>query len=344
MKGNLHVVVPTTSHFLSTQMPFTVRDTSLSVVHRGQIGQSVALDEGVYSVDTMSLTGVPHSVAVTITAGETTVLDAESPTAPHDDAEDRLREHDRKLYSQSTPRLKVRAESGCEISRDDAFEVEIAPTSKEPVEVPTVIVDSAGQRVRMSVPLNPRGHDAGERECLLRITSEDGVPALTMTFASGRTVSKAVEGLVRHRTVTDAGEMFDTASNLLLHKYSDPAGATLGALALHGMGRLAERLEWVGNLAKSFPWIPDGRIVHAALRQRSDDRASRVEGLYELLDASLQRPMYTDGLSLAMELLRRWPDDEEVKARRKHLEHLADLAAYADWNSINLATRLGRSG
>jgi hypothetical protein len=47
--------------------------------------------------------------------------------------------------------------------------------------------------------------------------------------------------------------------------------------------------------------------------------------------------MYTDGLSLAMELLRRWPDEESLPARTDRLASLARYSAYADWDSINLS-------
>jgi hypothetical protein len=143
---------------------------------------------------------------------------------------------------------------------------------------------------------------------------------------------------MRHRTAGEAGYMFDVAADLLLHKYSDPAGATLGALALHSMGRLGERDSWVQNLADDFPWIPDGQIVHAALLANSPDAQVRLDGLLKLLHSCQRRPMYTDGLSLGMELLRHWPDGAMEDERRTCLRGLADLAAYADWHSLNLTT------
>jgi hypothetical protein len=190
----------------------------------------------------------------------------------------------------------------------------------------------------MSVPLNPSGKSDEERKCVLRSVDEGGAARLRMAFGPGRTISRAVEGLMRHRTAGEAGYMFDQAAHLLLHKYSDPAGATLGALALHSMGRLGERDSWVQNLADDFPWIPDGQIVHAALLAHSHDSKARLNGLTRLVNACRRRPMYTDGLSLGMELLRHWPDDAMEDERHKCLEGLADLAAYADWHSLNLTT------
>jgi hypothetical protein len=61
-----------------------------------------------------------------------------------------------------------------------------------------------------------------------------------------------------------------------------------------------------------------------------------------MLNATLNRPLYTDGLSLAMELLRRWPDDDpgSLEQRKKHLQGLAHLWANAEWDSVSLTTEL----
>jgi hypothetical protein len=103
------------------------------------------------------------------------------------------------------------------------------------------------------------------------------------------------------------------------------------------MGRTGEHPQWLANLARDFPWLPDGRILLAALLMKEAEPARRQPGLDALLSATTQRPMYTDGLSLAMELLRRWPDDESLPARTERLTELAKYSAYADWDSVNLS-------
>ena len=84
-------------------------------------------------------------------------------------------------------------------------------------------------------------------------------------------------------------------------------------------------------------WLPDGQILYAALLMKDPDPERQHEGLDLLLPATTKRPLYTDGLSLAMELLRRWPDDESLPARTDRLAYLASYSAYADWDSINLS-------
>ncbi len=63
-----------------------------------------------------------------------------------------------------------------------------------------------------------------------------------------------------------------------------------------------------------------------------------------LLGAAQGRPMFTDGLSLALRLLRAWPSEggrDRADERREAMERLADLSAWADWDAINLTTVTG---
>jgi hypothetical protein len=110
---------------------------------------------------------------------------------------------------------------------------------------------------------------------------------------------------------------------------------------LHRFGRLHEKQDWVENLSRDFDWLPDGRILCAALLQRDDDASERDRGLDLLLNATERRPLYTDGLSLGLELLRRWPGEERSAERRERLERLAEYSAAADWESIALTTAVG---
>jgi len=130
--------------------------------------------------------------------------------------------------------------------------------------------------------------------------------------------------------------LLDQASRLLADKYEDPAAATLGGLTLHRLGHLTERADWVENLARDFPWLPDGQVLLAALLLEHADRDELNRGLQLLLAASQRRPMYTDGISLMMELLRRWPDEGSEPSRRARLQGLAGTTKDLDWNAVSL--------
>ncbi len=194
----------------------------------------------------------------------------------------------------------------------------------------------------VSLALNPaeRGEDE-LRRCRVRVRQVAGEPDRPVaTFSHERRVSRLIEGVVRHHQLGSA-DMIREASELLLHKYHDPPAAALGGLTLHRLGRLHGRQDWVENLARDFPWLPDGQVLCAALLMRDDDPAERDRGLDLLLAATRQRPLYTDGLSLATDLLRRWPGDAHERARTHRLEGLADLACTADWDAVMLTHREG---
>ena len=76
----------------------------------------------------------------------------------------------------------------------------------------------------------------------------------------------------------------------------------------------------------------------------SDD-TERARGLGLLLDATEARPLYTDGMSLATDLLRRWPvaegadgADGRAGERTERLERLAAYSCVTDWDSVALVT------
>ncbi|OBI65126.1 hypothetical protein A5667_27450 [Mycolicibacterium fortuitum] len=324
------------------------------MVHYGRSqGEPVPLESGLYSVDVILPEGEARSVVVNIEHGSTTHVDladlakiAASPSG----ARLGLPEHDPGRppsagmdVDTNNLRFEVMGQFGCRSIPTPSGQVEIIPAPHKsdeltPARVPVVVVQWIGRETVMSVPVNPRGKTYEDQLCVLTVINEGGLARLRMTFSPQRVVSRAIEGLMRHRTADEIGDQFDVASQLLLEKYSDPAGAALGALALHAMGRMGEHDSWVENLARDFPWIPDGRIVTAARMSLSQDAVVRRRGLSILLNACRQRPMYTDGLSLGMQLLRHWPDDRREAERSECLDGLATLAANTDWNSLNLTT------
>jgi hypothetical protein len=208
--------------------------------------------------------------------------------------------------------------------------------------VPTAMFDVAGRAVNVSLPLNPTAREPSLAGCRVVVVTTGAGPRLRVTFADGRRVSRMVDGLLRNNAVASGLGVLDAATELLLHKYSDPPGAALGGLTLHRMGRLPERRPWVENLARDFPWLPDGRVLCAALLLRDPAKAEQQRGLSMLMGATRKRPLYTDGMSLAMELLRHWPDPRSEHLRRKNLSALAEYSAYADWNSVPLIEYVDR--
>ena len=172
----------------------------------------------------------------------------------------------------------------------------------------------------------------------MEIDLQTAVPRLRVRFTSQRRVGRAVDGLLRHDEVMAGAELLDEAAGLLLDKYADPAAATLGGLTLHRFGRLSQRQDWIENLARDFAWIPDGRILCAALLMYDAAPAEQARGLGLLLDATTSRPLYTDGLALGTDLLRRWPGTDRADERTERLQGLAAYSCVTDWDSVALVT------
>jgi hypothetical protein len=107
---------------------------------------------------------------------------------------------------------------------------------------------------------------------------------------------------------------------------------------LHRLGRLRERPWWVENLARDFAWIPDGRVLLAALLERERDERARMRGLDALVGAAVLRPVFADGRALALKLLRSWPDDDRGDARRQALRTIAAEPGSVDWDAMAYTT------
>lgn len=326
--GYLDVRLKNPSVFLSTNLPYVVRDARHAVVHRGTVGfrEPTPLPAGLYSVALVTATGQQVVDLVQVSPGATT-----SWVVPHDDAGETGPE-DVQLPANA---VRVMAATGCTVVDDDGGGWTFVP-AHDLDSVPTVVLDVAGRVVHVSLPLNPAATAPGLSACTVAVATTSAGPRLRVSFAEGRRVSRMVDGLLRNSAIASGLDVLDAATELLLHKYSDPPGAALGGLTLHRLGRLPERRAWVENLARDFAWLPDGRVLLAALLLRDPAEAERQRGLSMLLDATTKRPLYTDGLSLAMDLLRHWPDPPSHDLRRARLGALSEFSSHADWSSVPL--------
>ncbi len=193
----------------------------------------------------------------------------------------------------------------------------------------------------VSLPVNPRVSewDKGSEGVRVETVAVRGSTRLEIRFGDARQAVTLLDGMIRHHLTVTHSYMVDALASLLLNKFRDPAAAVLGGLTLHRLGRIPDREIWVDDLAREYSWIPDGRILQAALLMFDEEAEERAAGLEILLDATLDRPLYTDGLSLANALLHRWPDVEDRTPLVDRLDGLADLSAAADWRAVALTTR-----
>lgn len=338
-EGTLRVDVDTPSMFLSQSLPVEVRNSRHEVIKKDVSGQSTNLPEGLYSVHVVLPNGERMVQYAQVTEAEPTSLIFEAPTDTARDASG----GGMSFAGEGAVEL-VRA-VGCSAEQSSGLRWRFEPekgsdgSPVEPDAVPTATF-AVGRvsALELSIPINPRQRRPGEGRCHVDAVWESDRWRLRTSFDKKRRVANAVDGMERTGELVGGTAIMKQASELLLYKYQDPPGAALGGLTLHRIGQLEARTEWVENLARDFPWLRDGSILLAALLVK--DEGLRPRGLDALLDATRDRPMFTDGLSLALDLLRRWPGDARHEERQARIETLAPLAAAADWQATNLTVNV----
>lgn len=202
--------------------------------------------------------------------------------------------------------------------------------------VPTATVASGDCRYTISLPIarSPGSSDSSACHLVVDTTTCGGRPDAWV--APERTVTRALQNMLTSGHLSSAAHIADDATEALRDKYADPAGAALGALILHRFGRLERRLDWLHNLAHSFPWLPDGKILLATtlMQQRRDSRQAHALAL----SSAGHRILYTESFSLLLDLLRRWRGPEAGQpAHQQALSLLASQASFVDWSSICLS-------
>lgn len=355
---------------------FVVKDDKFSEVDRGTLGAPLSLPPGLYSVETFAPSGAQLSQLVRVEKGTLAEVQLEEaapsasnrsrPTARRGGRSHRsLKAISREELGDSL--VDARADSDllaalppggllAEPAESEPVTIDTGHgwlsavttdtgwrfTPKDTIDaVPVVRVIRGEQAWDVSLPLNPAGYDL-TRDCtidLIDVPADSTATPFVVGIPAERGVAHFIEGQLNRSTLSADTSALDEATTLLRSKYDDPAAAALAGLTLNRFGLLLERAEWVENLAGDFDWLTDARILLAALLRDDEQRTKRDRGLRMLLTAATERPLYADGLSLALDLLQRWPDDGEAATRTAAIAAYGSLAAYTDWSSVSLVTR-----
>ncbi|MET0072138.1 MAG: hypothetical protein ABW096_19035 [Candidatus Thiodiazotropha sp.] len=335
------------SYFLDSSLPFEVRDAHHRLVKSHSGSTSIELPTGLYTVEAMLPDGGRASQLVQILADEEVPLIFSTEALPAPSQPPTLgavkaippRPGARSLQKHvpGAPGVahKLRDLNECELEEEGPDGWLFVPVSRSPQSTPWVRFSNGTQSIVVSLPLNPVG-GFPDNACRVKAFAAGDEFRYETSFHTERRVATAVQGMLLSGGVLRGANVIKEASNLLLGKYQDPSAAALGGLTLHRLGHLSERQDWVENLARDFKWIPDGRVLLAGLLANDPDPNERERGYRKLLEASFLRPLFTDGLSLLLEMLRRWPDRATWDERRQRLEAISSLASRVDWNALSL--------
>ncbi len=187
-----------------------------------------------------------------------------------------------------------------------------------------IAVLRGGELTWLALPISRHGPET--RGCTLHFDARHRAPRIELPPA--RRVTNALRGMIDSGKLGAAIELADRSTELLAYKYSDPIAAAYGGLMLQRFGALDRHAAWIENLARDFAWLPDGRILLAAVLARREP----ARGREVLLDVTRSPfTVFSDAFSLAVSLLRRWPgDDGRCEAR---LAELAPAIARCDFGA-----------
>ena len=191
--------------------------------------------------------------------------------------------------------------------------------------------------IALPVPWTSFGNEV-EVQLMLKMPSLYGKGEPDYTITIGDPMINSALGYVNNGAVKEAASLisFGAAQDLLFHKMSNPLAATVGGyMLILGLDRKAYRaqsdawMKWVDNLCKWFPWLPDGAVLKAAKYFVLGDKDR--DGAFDALMMSFDRglPVFTFGLNLMLEGMRRFANEGEAEARER-LAVLETLAAAAD--------------
>jgi hypothetical protein len=211
------------------------------------------------------------------------------------------------------------------------------PQNRTPASMPVARLNVMGQELSVSLPVNPRGLGMdGLSACVMTFISHSYGIDVRAGFHPERRVSAAIQNMVdngQFAHATMAAEQ--TAEDMLRSKYEDPVGAALGAIIMYRAGTLSKRSPWLKNLARDFSWLADGKILLASLPQVTNE----TEAASMLLEASQQRPLFTESFSLLLDALRFWSSDHRQDEIAQALQKVAIKAKQVEWSALTLTTR-----
>ncbi len=354
--GQLHVRIDSRSMYFGAKAPYEVRDADMRVVMRGSGQGELELEPGIYQVSAVLEDGGEHSRIVQVEEGETAEvrigLGTPRPEGyPSRGGTPRLRATLRsRSYFQRVgeinegERAAIAPNVGVELTDVDGAEV-LRETrtlwvllAKPDIEaVPAVTLRLGDERLRLSLPTSPGG-GPNLNTCTVRVDETAHGPRAAAWISSERTVANALQNMVGSGHFGHATRMADEATGLLRGKYDDPTGAALGALVLYRAGRLESYRSWLENLCRDFSWLPDGKILLAAMLMDLRDDVDRARALVS--EASAQRVLFTESYSILLGLLRRWPNESERGSWTNDIARLADRSPDTDRDALCLTQRL----
>jgi hypothetical protein len=193
------------------------------------------------------------------------------------------------------------------------------------------------------VPLNvalPANGMTGSEFCRLTVTVK---PLTGVVSLLDNPRMDAAARYMNSGNLEQAGNLASDAESLLQAKKRDPLGAALGGYVLLRLHELPRLHTWADNLAKWFPWLPDGPIIAGEAAALKGNHRRAIASFCEGAQRGL--PVFADGFSMLVSRLREYDHADHPPAASKMLlaevarqnERLLPLSPLIDFARISLA-------
>jgi hypothetical protein len=347
--GEVRIVVRSNSYQLGRSIPLEIRDARLTLVKRTTSGDTVSLLPGPYHLSAVLEDGQDHGQSFKVEAGRKLELSVGLPDDLLDTPGQRRGAWASSIRMRGARRVRGVPVGVLRFKSPELHYAEVVDenesgwllrgqSSARPNSVPYATVESGGVITTISLPLTPSRTET-PNTCVLRIAEGLGTSHISAWMGDDRIVANALQNMVDRGQLSSASEVSDQARDLFQDKYADPSAAALGALVLKKVNRLAPLEDWLENLSRDFSWMPDGTILLAA--SLFERRENMPTALSMMLKASRQRPLFTESYSILLDLLRRWPIENDRQKCETALETLASVASHVDWSSMCFSVRRG---
>jgi hypothetical protein len=354
--GTIQVNLESDSVFFNHNVPIEIRDSQMRLVQQSGRDRQFKLPVGLYQVSAVLEDGHKHNELVQVKADAPTQVVLRAPDiseAPRQAPVKARGVAQTSAMAYQRPRFTKRSEAYLVSGDDQApdqpaqfIEAEGASLLRETrsmwifecasslTSVASAVFQIGDRTTTISLPISPEVYTPSGA-CAVRIEENRTGSHAHAWIAPQRTVANAMQNMLSSGYVVEAAGVADEAIDLLRGKYEDPTGAVLGALILHKTGRLRRWQGWVKNLAMDFDWLPDGKVMLATMLY--DDPATQDEAMELAFAASKQRMLFSENLSLLLDLLRRFPGKTYRSERTEAIKSLATMSPYIDWESICLS-------
>ena len=350
--GTIKVNLESDSVFFNHNVPIEIRDSQMRLVQQSGRGRQFELPEGLYQISAVLEDGHKHDELVQIKADVPTQVVLGAKDAPQKvrsispEMKTRAPTYQRPQFTKRSE-AKLMSEDHQDPTRPAQFiETQGASLLRETrtmwifecasslTSVASAVFKIDDKTMTISLPISPEVYTPSGA-CAVKIEENRTGTHAHAWIAPERTVANAMQNMLSSGYVLEAAGVADEAVELLRDKYADPTGAVLGALILHKTGRLHKLQGWVENLARDFDWLPDGKVLLATLL--CEDPSTQDAAMELALAASQQRMLFSENLSLLLDLLRRFPSESYRSERTEAIESLATMNPFVDWESICLS-------